>query len=299
MNEAITALLINGSIPLNVTLNSSTNWTQFITTLVIALITSFGIFLFIYFPKIFGFFSINSGLRKLSKLTNTNIVMIKHTEHGFFSQSMIDQNTLINLSKVMTKMNGLDFDLILHTPGGEIFSSIAISRLIKQYPGKIRAIIPLYSMSGGSLLALSCKELLMTSNASLGCIDPQLGNFLRYGSAKGWNEIVKFKGKKAEDQSISFAMMGKQYTKSIRNHLRNIIDFNLNHPQKDRLINFLTSGDVEHAYPLTVIDLNKFGIQPHVLHNQRYIKLLIKVIGSDGKEGVSYYKKGNHFWNRE
>lgn len=230
------------------------------------------------------------SLKKLSKITKKNIVLIKHTDAGLFSMGMIDQTCLRKISHIMNKMKGEDFDLILHTPGGDIFSTLAISRLINQYPGKIRAIIPLYSMSGGSLLALSCKEILMTKNASLGPIDPQISSFFKFGSARAWEHIVKFKGKKADDQSVSFAMMGKQYTRSIKAHLMKVVDYNLNEKQKEKLVTFLTDGKVEHAYTLTPIDLNTFGLNIQVIDNEKFLRLLSKLIASSGKEGVKYYK---------
>jgi len=298
MNETISSLadlFINGSIPISVTTQVQTNWTQYFMTALIGLISTFGIFLILYAPLIFS--KIGRGrLKILGLLTKKNVVMIKHTEQGLFSGAMIDQSCLRDMSLVMNKLEGQDFDLILHTPGGEVFSSLALSRMIKQYPGKVRAIIPLYSMSGGSLLALSCDEILMTPNASVGPIDPQMGNLFKYGSAKAWDKIVKFKGKKAEDSSISFAMMGQQYTKSIQNHLKNVVDFDLSSKEKDKLIKFLTDGNIEHAYPLTTIDLNKFGIKSSAIVHKKYLKYLIKIISKGGGDGVSYYKASK--WRR-
>lgn len=299
INETISAgsLLVNGSIPLSVTVNSATNWTQYFMTAMITLFSSFGLILIIYFPQIKKAL-LGGSLKALSRHTGGNLVMIKHTQQQLFSQSMINQETIREMSEIMNRMEGKDFDLILHTPGGDVFSSLAVSRLVKQYPGRIRAIVPLYSMSGGSLLALSCKELLMGSNACLGPIDPQLGGLFTYGSARNWSEIVKFKGKKADDQSISFAMTGKQYTKSISAHLHKIIDFGLSSKQKSKLITFMTDGNIEHAYPLTINDLNKFGIKTYTLSNAKFLKALSKLLNSGGKEGVTYYKIGETIWNR-
>jgi len=299
VNETVqlSSLFVNGSIPLSVTVNTATNWAQYLFSAMLTLFASFGIFILIYLPRILKSFK-GGSLRAISNITKKNVVMIKHTEQALFSQSMIDQNCLRDMSEIMNKMNGQDFDLILHTPGGDVFSSLAVSRLIKQYPGKIRAIVPLFSMSGGSLLALSCKELLMGSNACLGPCDVQLGSFFSSGSSRNWNEIVKFKGKKADDQSISFAMTGKQYTKSISAHLHKIVDFGLDTKQKDKLIGFMTDGNVEHAYPLTITDLNNFGIKTQTLINFKFLKLLAKIINSPGKEGVNYYKIGEKIWNR-
>lgn len=300
MNETLSNLMTNGSIPLDVTVRNTTNWIQFATTVAIGLLSIFGVFLVLYAPTIMSWLKFGGSLRKISKITKRNVVMIKHTRQELFSQSMINEKTLRDLAGIMNKMEGEPFDLILHTPGGDIFSSLAVSRFIKQYPGQIRAIIPLYSMSGGSLLALSCKELIMAPNACLGPIDPQLGSFFKYGSAKAWDHIVKFKGKKAEDQSISFAMMGQQYTKSIAAHLNNIIDFGLTTAQKGKLIEFLTDGSIEHAYPLIVTDLQRFGISINVLSSkdEKFTDALSKLISSKGKEGVTYYKIPKHWWNK-
>ena len=289
MIENLTSYMVNGSIPLSVTVNASTNWTQFLMTIAIGLVSSFGLLIIIYLPSVWGSIK-TGGLWKIVKFTKRNVIMIKHTDQGIFASSMIDQQCYRDLTAAMNKMNGEDFDLVLHTPGGDIFSSLAISRLIKQYPGCVRAIIPMYSMSGGSLLALSCKELLMSPNACIGPIDPQLGNLFKYGSAASWEKIVKFKGKKAEDQSISFAMMGKQYTKSINLHLNKIIGFDLSPTQRSKLVRFLTDGNIEHAYPLTIADLQRFGIEVNTLTNTKFLDAISKFVTASGKEGVTHYK---------
>jgi hypothetical protein len=67
-------------------------------------------------------------------------------------------------------------------------------------------------------------------------------------------------------------MTGKQYTKSIAAHLNKIIDFDLNAQQKGKLIQFLTDGSIEHAYPLTISDLNNFGIKTYTLQNMKFLK---------------------------
>lgn len=295
MNETISGLMVNGTIPLQVTLQSSTNWMQFLTSTATTLIGAFALLIVLYGSSLVS--NLKSGsLKALARRSKRSVVLIKHTTEGMFGGSMIDQNTLRKMSEIMNKLEGKPFDLILHTPGGEIFSSLALSRMIKQYPGEVRAIIPLYSMSGGSLLALSAKELLMTPNASLGPIDPQLGNLFRFGSAKGWEEIVRMKGKKAEDQSISFAMMGKQYTKSIKKHLRATIGFDLSTGQREKMINFLTDGNVEHAYPLTPVDLGSFGLNVKIIQDKKYLEKLVRIISSKGKEGVHYYHYKKRFF---
>lgn len=291
MNETIGQIIITGinasqGIPISMTTTNTTNWSQLILSLVLS-----SFFLVYFFGQIFSMSLAEIKgkliLKRIKKLTGRNVLLIKHTMQDLFSASMINQDTLSKIQKALLSFKGKPFDLILHTPGGEIFSALYISRIIKSYPNQIRAIIPGYAMSGGTLLALSCKEIFMGNNACIGPVDPQLGSLFKFGSAKSWNHIVKFKGKKADDSTISMALMGEQYTKSIRDYISSIVDFGMNPKQKKDFVNFITSGDVEHAYALTPQQLNSFGIQFKQIPDKLQNKLL-KLIISKGNEGVNY-----------
>ena len=287
--EVMSYLNNTGGIPLKITTTSSTNWTQFLTTIIFS-----SFFLLFFFGQMISDkidnTSIKVFLKSMKKKTGRPAIFIKHTSQGLFSASMIDQGTINKVSQALNEFKGKDFDLILHTPGGEVFSALFISRMFKNYPGHIRTIIPVYAMSGGTLLALSTDEIYMAQSACLGPVDPQLGSLFKQGSAKSWNNIVKFKGKKAEDSSISMAMTGSQYTRSIREHLYNTIDFGLSNEKKKELSHYLTSGDVEHAYALTHDQLHKWGIPVKMMQNTKLIEKMIKIIAMTSGEGVTYCK---------
>ena len=79
----------------------------------------------------------------------------------------------------MGMVHGLDkekgLDLILHTPGGSISATESIINYLHELFGAdIRAIVPQLAMSGGTMLACSCKEIMLGKQSSLGPIDPQL-----------------------------------------------------------------------------------------------------------------------------
>src|SRR5690606_25856192 len=62
------------------------------------------------------------------------------------------------------------------TPGGDLAATESIVDYLYQMFGKdIRAIIPQISMSTGTMMALSCKEIIMGKKSNLGPIDPQMG----------------------------------------------------------------------------------------------------------------------------
>lgn len=85
-----------------------------------------------------------------------------------------DKNAfMLNIHK-LDRTKGLD--LILHTPGGDLAATESIVDYLNQMFGNdIRAIIPQISMSAGTMMALSCKEIIMGKQSNLGPIDPQMG----------------------------------------------------------------------------------------------------------------------------
>lgn len=99
----------------------------------------------------------------------------------------------------MRALHGLNYskglDLILHTPGGSIAATQAIIMYLREKFGRdIRAIVPHTSMSGGTIMACSCREIIMARHSSIGPIDPQIRGVPAKGVLKeferAYTEIV-------------------------------------------------------------------------------------------------------------
>lgn len=80
----------------------------------------------------------------------------------------------------MMAIHGLDktlgLDLILHTPGGGIAAAESLVDYLRRIFGcDIRAIVPHLAMSAGTMIACTCKSIVMGKQSNLGPIDPQLG----------------------------------------------------------------------------------------------------------------------------
>ena len=87
----------------------------------------------------------------------------------------MDKNAFMGVIKDLDKTKGLD--LILHIPGGLLDATESIIDYLHAIFGEdIRAIIPQMAMSAGTLIACSCKEILMGKHSSLGPVDPQIGS---------------------------------------------------------------------------------------------------------------------------
>lgn len=107
-----------------------------------------------------------------------------------------DKNGFMTAIHRMDRSKGLD--LILHTPGGGLSSTQSIINYLHKMfrPGEdavpdIRAIIPQIAMSAGTIIACSCKEILMGKQSNIGPIDPQLNGIPAYGVLKEFERAFR------------------------------------------------------------------------------------------------------------
>jgi ClpP class serine protease len=83
-------------------------------------------------------------------------------------------------------------DLILHTPGGDIASTQTIVNYLREmFENNIRAVVPQIAMSAGTIIACSCKQILMGKQSNLGPIDPHVRGVPAYGVIREFKQAVK------------------------------------------------------------------------------------------------------------
>ena len=116
-------------------------------------------------------------LQRLSEYTKRNVIAYYSgwlQKPGVLS-SIMDDN---DINGLMTTIHQLDrtkgLDLILHTPGGNLSSvESMVDYLRKMFGTNIRAVIPQLAMSAGTMLACSCRQIIMGKHSYIGPIDPQ------------------------------------------------------------------------------------------------------------------------------
>jgi hypothetical protein len=284
----LAALNETGGIPISVSMVAEQNAGQFWTTMAITLLGSVFILIYLYqyLKPMIGGLTCLVRLWQIRRASGRHILLMKHTRTDLFSQSMIETKTLYAVEKALKKFGGEPFDLILHTPGGEVFATQLLSTVLRAYPGRIRAIVPVYAMSGGTFLALSCDEILLGETACLGPVDPQVGSLFSRGSARAWQEVVRRKGRRADDFSIQMAFLGKQYTQTLERTVDDLLARKVPDPAvRARAVERLTSGEVEHGRPLTVADLWGLGIPVQPLDG-RAKALMLDLLTAKNIEGV-------------
>lgn len=100
-----------------------------------------------------------------------------------------DINAFMETIHKLDRSKGLD--LILHTPGGDISATEQIIKYLRSmFDGNVRAIIPQMAMSAGSMVAVSCKSIMMGKQSCLGPFDPQINNLPCQSVLKEFDKAV-------------------------------------------------------------------------------------------------------------
>ena len=134
-------------------------------------------------------------LQKLNKHTNRNIIAYYS---GWLSKPTVAQTDINDEDKngFMMAVHRLDrtkgLDLILHTPGGNIAATQSIVQYLQEmFANDIRAIVPQIAMSAGTMIACSCKEILMGKQSNLGPIDPHIRNIPTFGVIEEFQRAIR------------------------------------------------------------------------------------------------------------
>jgi len=153
-------------------------------------------------------------------------------------------------------------DLILHTPGGLVLATEQIARALIRHQAKVTVFVPHYAMSGGTMLALAADEIVMDANAVLGPVDPQLGNM----AAASVLKVVEQKPiDKIDDQTLLMADLSRKAIAQVQRFVRTLLKDDVPKQKIDpenieKIIEFLTTGQVTHDYPITVEEATGLGL---------------------------------------
>jgi len=169
---------------------------------------------------------------------------------GFLSKPGILQEDINDEDKngFMMAVHGLDrgkgLDLILHTPGGNIAATQSIVDYLHQMFGHdIRAVVPQIAMSAGTMLACSCRRILMAKHSNLGPIDPHLNGVPAYGVisefARACEEV-----KDDPSRAALWHAIISQYRPTFLSQCQNAIDWS-NAFVREQLEAVMFSGDAE------------------------------------------------------
>ena len=101
-----------------------------------------------------------------------------------------DKNGFMMAVHHLDREKGLD--LLLHTPGGSLAATQSIVDYLRRMFGNdIRAIVPQLAMSAGTMMACSCKSIVLATHSNLGPTDPHLSGIPATGVIREFKRAAK------------------------------------------------------------------------------------------------------------
>jgi ClpP class serine protease len=207
-----------------------------------------------------------SRQRLISKIENdrgSRVILLVHRQEtmsflGFpvYKYISVDDSEEVIRAIHMTDKD-IPIDLILHTPGGLVLASLQIAQAIKKHKGKVTAFVPHYAMSGGTLISLAAREIVMSDSAVLGPVDPQLG---QYPAASVLKVIARKPIKDIKDQTLIMADQAEKAIFQVRESVKELMDGKPTNGKVDELARLLSEGTWTHDFPITYERAKALGL---------------------------------------
>ena len=206
-------------------------------------------------------------MRKIAQLErkrNSRVILLVHRQEtmrllGFPLVRYIDVNDSEQvLRAIQLTDQEVPLDIVLHTPGGLVLAASQIARAVRDHKAQVTVFVPHYAMSGGTLIALAADQIVMSSHAVLGPVDPQLG----HRPAASLIKVVEQKPiSEIDDETLILADVGRKAIEQVKKTARELLERQLPAEQAERLAEKLSTGTWTHDYPILPREAQEFGLK--------------------------------------
>jgi ClpP class serine protease len=203
------------------------------------------------------------AIRAIEKEHGTRVITMIHRQEkrslfGFSISRHIDlEDSQTVIAAIKETPDDIPIDLVIHTPGGLVLAAMQIARAVEAHPAKVTVYIPVYAMSGGTLIALAADEIVLGEFSVLGPIDPQI---LGLPAAS----IVKARDSKpvAEvfDLTLILADVGEKAVSQVKRGAIELLTPRLEQSVAETIAAKLAGGYWTHDYALTASEASALGL---------------------------------------
>ncbi len=200
----------------------------------------------------------------LERKRKSRVITLIHRQEGFsflgipFARYIdIDDSEQVLRAIRMTDPS-VPIDLVLHTPGGLVLAAEQIAEALLKHSAKVTVFIPHYAMSGGTLIALAADEIVMDSNAVLGPVDPQLG---QYPAASILQVLQQKPVAEIDDQTLIMADIAQKALRQVKRTVTGLLRKHFDEEKSQALAQLLSQGTWTHDYPISVEEARSMGLR--------------------------------------
>jgi len=204
------------------------------------------------------------AIRGIERRRKSRVITMIHRQEkrnlfGVNVSRMIDlEDAQSIISAIKATPDDTPIDLVLHTPGGLVLAAMQIARAVEAHPAKVTVFVPIYAMSGGTLIALAADEIVMGEFSMLGPIDPQIMG------VSAASIIAARDAKPVEHVSDVAMVLADVSDKAIRQVTRGAVEImtpRMERGQAEDLAHKLASGTWTHDYALTPTEAHDLGLE--------------------------------------
>jgi len=208
------------------------------------------------------------AIRAVEKLHGTRVITMIHRQEkrslfGFAVARHIDlEDAQTIIAAIKSTPAHMPIDFVIHTPGGLVLAAMQIARAVEAHKAKVTVYVPVYAMSGGTLIALAADEIVLGEFSVLGPIDPQIAGLPAAS-------VVKARDSKPVE--------------SVR-----AIDARMERSAAEVLAAKLTGGHWTHDYALTAQEARALGLPVKVGMPPEVMQLMSLYPQPIQRSGVEY-----------
>jgi ClpP class serine protease len=202
-------------------------------------------------------------IARIERQRKSRVILLVHRQEmmsflGFPVFRYIDVNDSEEVLRAIRLTDrAVPLDIVLHTPGGLVLAALQIARAIRRHPGKVTVFVPHYAMSGGTLIALAANEIVMSEDAVLGPVDPQLG---QYPGASILKAVAKKPVAEIDDNTLILADQAEKAIVQLRESARELLTGKVPDGKAEELARLLSEGTWTHDHPITYETAKSFGL---------------------------------------
>lgn len=217
------------------------------------------------------------AIRAIEQAHGSRVITMIHRQErrsllGFSVARHIDlEDAQTIIAAIKETPRDLPIDLVLHTPGGLVLAAMQIARAVEAHPAKVSVYVPVYAMSGGTLIALAADEIVMGEFSVLGPIDPQIAGFPAASIAK----VPKIKPiEQVFDLTLVLADVSEKALDQVKRGAVELLTPQMEEGAARALAEKLAGGHWTHDYALTAEEARSLGLPVKVAMPNEILDLM-------------------------
>jgi ClpP class serine protease len=231
------------------------------------------------------------ALQAIEKLHGSRVITMIHRQErrslfGFAVSRHIDlEDAQTIIAAIKDTPSDMPIDLVIHTPGGLVLAAMQIARAVEAHQAKVTVYVPVYAMSGGTLIALAADEIVLGEFSVLGPIDPQIAGLPAAS-------IVKARESKPVDDvfdlTLVLADVAEKALAQVKQGAIELLTPRMERSAAEALAAKLAGGHWTHDYALTAKQAIELGLPVKVGMPREVMELMKLYPQPIQQSGVEY-----------